>query len=103
MTLSFLSVCPNEINVVKGSCNLVTGIALDSITSWKTLTSQCKCAKRTTFQKRICCEWFNYCLKDKIVWDYDNFSFNTDNSNPAPWLYNYLHNLNENNAKVFSD
>ncbi|CAH8655998.1 unnamed protein product [Schistosoma curassoni] len=47
-------VCPNEINVVKGSCNLVTGIALDSITSWKTLTSQCKCAKRTTFQKRIC-------------------------------------------------
>ncbi|CAH8657077.1 unnamed protein product [Schistosoma margrebowiei] len=60
-------VCPTEITVVKGSCNLVTGIALDSITSWKTLTSQCKCVKRTNYQKRICsCKHLDRKVKNPV-------------------------------------
>ncbi|XP_018654921.1 putative von Willebrand factor type A domain-containing protein [Schistosoma mansoni] len=60
-------VCPTEINVVKGSCNLVNGIALDSITSWEKLKSQCKCVKRTNYRKRICsCKHLDKQMKNPI-------------------------------------
>ncbi|KAH8867000.1 von Willebrand factor type A domain-containing [Schistosoma japonicum] len=65
---SFINlVCPTETNVVKGKCNLVNGIALDSITSWEKLLSQCKCVKRSNYRKRICsCKHLNEKIQKPI-------------------------------------
>ncbi|CAH8662317.1 unnamed protein product [Heterobilharzia americana] len=59
--------CPTEANVIKGACNLANGIALDSITSWEKITSQCKCVQRTKYQKRICsCKHLDKTMKNPI-------------------------------------
>ncbi|VDP98913.1 unnamed protein product, partial [Trichobilharzia regenti] len=54
--------CPTETNIIKGVCNLANGIALDTVTSWDKITSQCNCVQKTKYRKRIC-----FCPSDKNV------------------------------------
>ncbi|CAH8586237.1 unnamed protein product [Schistosoma turkestanicum] len=60
-------VCPTEVDIVKGSCDIYNGIALDRITSWKKLISQCKCVQTTNYRKRVCsCKHLNEKVKNPI-------------------------------------